>query len=90
MTISVDASSGVNAKFQAVCNSTDDANLLGAAFQAGLMYKRYQEAQANPDFAKVLDGVSVVPAGDRLKVEAPVSEAQLGSLINTRIFAVPM
>jgi hypothetical protein len=38
----------------------------------------------------VLDGVSVVPAGDRLKVEAPVSEAQLGSLINTRIFAVPM
>ncbi len=90
MTISVDADSGVNAKFQAVCNSTDDANLLGAAFQAGLMYKRYQEAQANPDFAKVLDGVSVVPAGDRLKVEAPVSEAQLGSLINTRIFAVPM
>ena len=36
MTISVDADSGVNAKFQAVCNSTDDANLLGAAFPGGL------------------------------------------------------
>ena len=90
MTISVDADSGVNAKFQAVCNSTDDANLLGAAFQAGLMYKRYQEAQAHPDLAKVLDGVSVVPSGDRLKVEAPISEAQLGALISGKVFAVPM
>ena len=90
MTINVDADSGVNAKFQAVCNSTDDANLLGAAFQAGLMYKRYQTAQTNPDLAKVLDGVSVVPAGDRLKVEAPVSESQLGALITSKVFAVPM
>jgi len=90
MTINVDADSGVNAKFQAVCNSTDDANLLGAAFQAGLMYKRYQTAQTNPDLAKVLDGVSVVPTGDRLKVEAPVSEAQIGALISSKAFAVPM
>jgi hypothetical protein len=90
MTINVDADSGVNVKFQAVCNSTDDANLLGAAFQAGLMYKRYQTAQTNPDLAKVLDGVSVVPAGDRLKVEAGVSEAQLGALISSKVFAVPM
>jgi hypothetical protein len=90
MTINVDADSGVNARFQAVCNSTDDANLLGAAFQAGLMYKRYQEAQSNPDLAKVLDGVRVIPAGDRLKVEAPVSEDQLGALIRSKVFVVPM
>ena len=90
MTINVDADSGVNAKFQAVCNSTDDANLLGAAFQAGLMYKRYQTAQSNPDLAKVLDGVRVIPSGDRLKVEAPVSEDQIGALIQSKAFAVPM
>lgn len=90
MTISVDADSGVNAKFQAVCSSTEDANLLANAFQAGLMYKRYQSAKDNPDLAKVLDGVSVVPAGDRLKVEAPVSEDQLGALIRSKVFAVPM
>ena len=76
MTIDVDADSGVDAKFQAVCNSTDDANLLGAALQAGLMYRRYQEAQTNPDLAKALDGVRVAPTGDRLKVEAPVSQDQ--------------
>jgi hypothetical protein len=90
MTISVDADKGVDAHFQAVCDSVDDANLLGAAMQAGLMYRRYQEAEAHPDFARVLDNVRVTPTGDRLKIEAPVSEDQLGALIRTKVFAVPM
>jgi hypothetical protein len=90
MTISVEADSGVDTHFQAVCDSVDDANLLGAAMQAGLMYRRYQEAQAHPDLARVLDNVRVTPSGDRLKVEAPVSEEQLGALIRTKVFAVPM
>jgi hypothetical protein len=90
MTINVDANSGVDAHFQAVCDSVDDANLLAAAMQAGLMYRRYQEAQSHPDLARVLDNVRVTPTGDRLKVEAPVSEDQLGALIRTKVFAVPM
>jgi len=90
MTISVDADSGVDAHFQAVCDSVDDANLLGAAMQAGLMYRRYQESQTNPDLARVLDNVRVSPSGDRLKVEAPVSQDQIGALIRTKVFAVPM
>lgn len=90
MTINVDADSGVDARFQAVCDSVDDANLLGAAMQAGLMYRRYQEAQANPDLARVLDNIRVTPSGDRLKIDAPVSEDQLGALIRTKVFAVPM
>ncbi len=48
MTISVAADSGIDAQFQAVCDSTDDANLLAAALQAGVMYRRYQEAQDQP------------------------------------------
>lgn len=90
MTIYVDADSGVDAHFQAVCDSVDDANLLGAAMQAGLMYRRYQETSTNPDLAKVLDNIRVMPSGDRLKIEAPVSEEQLGALIRTKVFAVPM
>ncbi|MGA8223535.1 MAG: hypothetical protein WB780_17940 [Candidatus Acidiferrales bacterium] len=90
MTISVDADSGVAAHFQAVCDSVDDANLLAAAMQAGLMYRRYQEAQSNPDLARVIDSVQVTPSGDRLKVDATVSEDQLGALIRTKVFAVPM
>lgn len=90
MTIYVDADSGVDAHFQAVCDSVDDANLLGAAMQAGLMYRRYQETSTNPDLAKVLDNIRVMPSGDRLKIDAPVSEEQLGALIRTKVFAVPM
>jgi len=90
MTISVEADSGIDAHFQAVCNSTDDANLLAAGMQAALMMRRYQESQEHPDLAGALDQVRVSPSGDRLKVEAPVSQDQLLSLIRTRAFAVPM
>jgi len=84
MIISVSADSGIDVKFQAVCDSVDDANVLGAAMQAGIMYRRYQEAQSNPDFAKALDHVRVTPTGDRLKIDAPVSQDELISLIRTK------
>jgi hypothetical protein len=90
MTISVAADSGIDAQFEAVCNSTDDANLLAAALQAGVMYRRYQEAQDHPDLATALDQIRVTPSGDHLKIDAPVSQDQLLSLIRTRAFAVPM
>jgi len=90
MTIDVDADKGVDARFQAICNSTDDANLLGAALQAGLLYRRYQESQTNPALAGALDNVHVEPSGDHLKVEIPISQDQLLSLISSRAFAVPI
>ena len=85
MIINMNADSGVDAHFQAVCDSVDDANLLGAAMQAGMMYRRYQEAQGNPSLAKTLDQVKVTPTGDRLKIEAPVSQDELLSLIQPRL-----
>lgn len=90
MTITIDADSGVDAKFQAVCGSTDDANLLAAALQAGLMYRRYQEAQAGSALAGALDGVSVAPTGNRLKIDAPVSQDQLLSLIRSGALTTSM
>jgi hypothetical protein len=90
MTISVAADSGIDAQFEAVCSSTDDANLLAAALQAGVMYRRYQEAQDHPDLASALDQVRVTPSGDHLKIDAPVTQDQLLGLIRTRAFAVPM
>jgi len=80
---------GIDAHLQAVCASVDDANLLSAAFQAGLMYRRYQEASTNPALAKALDGVGVTPTGDRLKINAPVTQEQMTTLIQSKAFAVP-
>lgn len=90
MTITVDADNGVDARFQAVCNSSDDANLLSAALQAGVMYRRYQEAQTNPALSSALDQVRVTPSGDRLNVDVPVSQDQILSLIRSHVFTVQM
>ena len=90
MIITVSADSGIDAHFQAVCSTPDDANLLAAGLQAALMMRRYQEAQDHPDLAGALDQVRVSPTGDRLKIDAPVSQDQLLSLIKTRAFASPM
>jgi hypothetical protein len=90
MTINISADSGVDARFQAICSSTDDANLLAAALQAGLMYRRYQEAQNGSALAGALEQIRVAPSGNRLKVEAPVSQDQLLSLIRTGAFTTSM
>lgn len=90
MTITVQADSGLDAQFQAVCGSPDDANLLAAALQAGIMMRRYQESQSQPDLAGALDHVTVSPSGDRLKVDAPVSQDQLLSLIRSKALATSM
>lgn len=90
MTITVQADSGLDAQFQAVCGSPDDAQLLSAALQAGIMMRRYQEAKSQPDLAGALDHVTVSPSGDRLKVDAPVSQDQLLSLIRSKALATSM
>lgn len=90
MEIYVQADRGIDAHFQAVCNSTDDANVLAAAAQAGVMYRRYQEAQSHPEVAKALDSVSISPAGDRLRVDIPITEDQLNGLIKSHSFVLQM
>ena len=49
-----------------------------------------QEAQSHPEVAKALDAVSIAPAGDRLKVEIPITEDQLNGLIKSHSFVLQM
>jgi len=90
MTISIQGDSDIDAQFQAVCSSPDDANVLAAALQAGILYRRYQEAQANPALAGALDQVQVTPSGNRLKIDAPLSQEEITSLIQSKVFVVKM
>jgi len=90
MEIHVQTGDGLDTQFQAVCNTVDDANTLAAALQAGVMLRRYQEAQQHPDVAKALDAVSVTPTGDHIKVDIPITEDQLQVLIKSRAFAAQM
>lgn len=88
--INVDASSGIDGKFQAVCGSTEDANTLGQLLQAGFLYKRYQAQKENPELADLLDQAKIVPAGDRVTLRMSLSDDQMTSLIRKNTFALKM
>ena len=90
MTIRVEAESGVDASFQAVCTSPDEANVFAALLQAGILYRKYQVTQTNPDLGKVLDDVRVTPRGDRLDVRMSLTEETLLTLIRRQTFAIRM
>jgi hypothetical protein len=88
--INVDASGGIDGKFQAVCGSTEDANTLGQLLQAGFLYKRYQAQKDNPELAQLLDQARVTPGGDRVTIRMSLSDDQMTSLIRKNTFALKM
>jgi hypothetical protein len=90
MTISVRGGSGVDAKFEAVCGSSDDANTFAALLQAGLMYRKYQIGDKNPELGQLLDSAQITPSGDRLAIKVSLTDDQMMSLIRRNTFAVTM
>ena len=90
LSLQIIAGSGVQARFQSVCASPDDANTFAALLQAGLLYKRYQLGNSNPDLASLLDSTRITPAGDRLNVQLTLTDDQMLSLIRRNTFAVTM
>jgi len=89
MILSATASSGVDAKVQAVCANTQDANTLSQLITAGLLYKKYQ-TKDNPEFGQLLDQAQVAPSGDRIEIRMSVSDDQMSSLIRKNTFAIKM
>ena len=90
MLINVNAGSGIDGKFQAICGSTDDANTLAQLLQAGLLYKRYQAGKDNPDLADMLDKARIAPSGDRVILNMSLSDEQMSALIKHNTFALKM
>ena len=90
MLVNVNAASGIDGKFQAVCGSTEDANTMAQLLQAGLLYKRYQAGKDNPDLADMLDKARVVPSGDRVIINLALTDDQMASLIRRNTFALKM
>jgi hypothetical protein len=90
MLINVNAGSGIDGKFQAICGSPEDANTLAQLLQAGLLYKRYQAGKDNPDLADMLDKARVVPSGDRVILNMALTDDQMSSLIKHNTFALKM
>ena len=89
LTIEFTGGSGIQASFEAVCATPDDANTFAALMQAGILYQRYTAASSNPDLASMLDQASVVPAGDRLQVRFSLTDNQIAGMIQHNTFSIP-
>lgn len=90
MTIMIKAGSGVDARFEAVCGSSDDANTFAALLQAGIMYRRYQVGSTNPELGQLLESAQVAPSGDRLDLRLSLTDDQMAGLIRRNTFAIKM
>ncbi|MGB6484820.1 MAG: hypothetical protein WBE86_15145 [Candidatus Acidiferrales bacterium] len=90
MEIHVQVGDGADAKFDAVCDSPDDANQLAAMLQGGIVLRRYQIQQSDPDFAQALSNITVTPSGNSLNVDLPLTNDQIAAMIRNRTLAVPM
>jgi hypothetical protein len=88
--INVQASSGIDGKFQAVCGSSDDANTLAQLLQLAFVYQQYQAKQQNPDLAQLLGQAQVTPGGDRVTLRMSLSDDQMAALIKKNTFALKM
>lgn len=89
MEIHIEAEDGADAKFNALCDSEEDASQLAAMLQGGIVLRRYQVQQSDPALAEALSNVAVNASGNSLGVEVAVTNDQLSAMIRERTFAVP-
>jgi hypothetical protein len=89
MTATIQIDTGLDAQVTPHCGSTNDAITLAQLVQAGLLFKRYQLAQNNPDAAKVIDSTSVSADGDHLKVRTQLSDDLVQSVLKTGGISFP-
>ena len=88
--LNIQASGGIDGKFQAVCGSVDDANTLAQLMQLAFVYQQYQAKEQNPDLAALLGQAQVNPSGDRVVLRLALTDDQMSSLIKKNTFALKM
>src|SRR6266478_557111 len=88
--VGIQASGGIDGKFQAICGSVDDANTLAQLMTLAFAYQQYQAKQQNPDLADLLGRAQVNPAGDRVVLRLALTDDQIASLIKKNTFALKM
>ena len=88
--VGIQASGGVDGKFQAICGSVDDANTLAQLMTLAFAYQQYQAKQQNPDLADLLGRAQVNPSGDRVVLQIALTDDQITSLIRKNTFALKM
>lgn len=87
MVISIQGSSDLEAHFQLLSSSPEDAATISQLLQAGVMLRQFQSKNSDPDLAALLGTVRVVPNGDGLEASFAVTNDQVVSLIKRNTFS---
>jgi len=92
--LNVQARSGIDGKFQAVCGSPEDANTMAQLLQLAMVYQQYQAKQQgqsqNQDLADLLNQAQINPSGDRVVMRLSLTDDQMTTLIRKNTFALKM
>jgi hypothetical protein len=87
-TLEIDAGTGIQARFEVVCASSDDASIFAALLQGDLRYQASRAGKSNQDVPGFFDQAKVAPSGDRLDVTLELTDDQVVSLIQSNTFAI--
>jgi hypothetical protein len=87
-TLEIDAGAGIESRFDAVCDSSDDADALGALLQADLGYQTSRAGRSSQDVTGFLDQAKVGALGDRLDVTLDLTDDQVMGLLQRGTFVI--
>ena len=89
--ITVKSADDVELDFEASSASPADTVLISQLLQAGVLVRRYEAKIDNdPDLAAALDGLRILPNGNRLDVSLRLTSDQLVGIIEHNVFSMRM
>jgi hypothetical protein len=87
-TLEIDAGTGIQSRFEAVCASSDDASTFAALLQADLRYQASRADKSNQGLIGFLGQAKVAPSGDRLDVTLDLTDDQVVDLLQSNSFSI--
>lgn len=87
MVRSIEGSSDLEAHFQLVSSSPDDAATIAQLLQAGVLLKQFEARNSDPELSALLGSIRVAPNGEGLEASFSVSSDQVVSLIKRNTFS---
>jgi hypothetical protein len=87
MVISVQGTGDLDAHFQLISSSPEDAATISQLLQAGILLRQFEAKNSDPDLATLLASIRVVPNSEGLEISFAVTSDQLVSLIKSNTFS---
>jgi hypothetical protein len=88
LVISIQGFSDLEAHFQLIFSSTEDAAMISQVLQAGVLFRQFEVKNSNPALSTLLDSVRIVPNGGGIEVSMSLTSELLASLIKEKIFSM--